>query len=70
MTLARIEKRIERFEAIRDSLSNKADKIAVNDIILRLMREAMDIRREQAERDLDRGLREHAAWHDNGAELN
>jgi hypothetical protein len=68
MTLNQIENKIARYEAIRDTMTNKADRQIMDDKILHLLRMATSIRREQAERELDRGLREHAAWYDTSAE--
>jgi hypothetical protein len=70
MTLGQIENKIARYEAIRDTMTNEADRRAMDETILSLMRDAMDIRKEEQYRALDRGLREHEAWHDTSAELN
>jgi hypothetical protein len=68
MTLGQIENKIERILTIRDTMTNKADRRAMDEMICSLMYSAKEIRREQWERELDRGLREHAAWYDTSAE--
>ena len=53
-------------------LKNSRDpkqKARCQEAILSLMQEIRDIKREEQERALDRGIAEQAAWYDTSAEL-
>ena len=53
-------------------LKNSRDpkqKARCQEAILSLMQEIRDIKREEEERALDRGIAEQAAWYDTSAEL-
>lgn len=63
MTLDQIDRLIQRLEAQRNAATGH-ERQQLDDAILQALRDRMDITREQQERDLDRGLREHAAWYD------
>jgi hypothetical protein len=69
MTFQQIDRAIETLEHKRDAATGK-ERRDLDNRILNLLRDRMDMSRAIAERDLDRGEREHAAWYDTSAELN
>ena len=69
MTFQQIDHAIETLERKRNAANGK-DRRDLDNRILNLLRDRMDMSRVIAERDLNRGLREHAEWYDTSAELN
>ena len=68
MTIDQIDRLIQRLEAQRNAATGH-ERQALDDAILKALRDRMDITRAESERHIDRGLREHAAWYDTSAEL-
>lgn len=69
MTLSQIDNSIFWQEHVRDNTHDPAQRARCNAAIEKLMAQRMEIKRALDERAIDRGAREHAAWHDTSAEL-
>ncbi len=69
MTLEQIDNSIFWQEHVRDNTRDPAQRARCNAAIEKLMAQRMEIKRALDDRELARGAREHAAWHDTSAEL-
>lgn len=69
MTLAQIDNSIFWQEHVRDTTRDPAQRARCNAAIEKLMRQRMEIRQAQQDRELARGERELANWYDTSAEL-
>lgn len=69
MKIETIERSIQWQVHVRDRSLDPAQKARCNAAIERLLRDAMDVRRAEEERALDRGTLEHAAWYDTSEEV-
>jgi hypothetical protein len=69
MNIQQLEREIFWNEHVAATTKDPKQKARCNDRILRFMREIIEIKRAANERDLDRGMMEHAAWNDTSKEL-
>ena len=69
MTLSQIDNSIFWQEHVRDNTRDPVQRARCNAAIEKLMAQRTEIKRALDERAIDRGAREHAAWHDTSAEL-
>ncbi len=70
MTFEQIERHLERKMDKLDArlMSGQLTQAQYDDACLWLLREGTELRRELREKDIERGVLEHAAWYDTSAE--
>lgn len=69
LSLKTIDNSIFWQEHVRDTTRDPRQRARCNAAIEKLMRQRMEIKRAMDEREIDRGVREHANWYDTSAEL-
>jgi hypothetical protein len=70
MTIQQIDHAIEQLENARRASRDPVERAQCEEAIFNLMQERMELTRARAERELNKGAREHSAWYDTSAELN
>jgi hypothetical protein len=69
MSIRQLESAIHWLEYVADRTRNETQAVRCLERAARLRRELRELKREQAERALNRGLVESAAWYDTSADL-
>jgi chorismate mutase len=69
MNLKQIDEAIFWHEHVRKQSRDPKQKQRCDERILKLVQDRMEITRAMAEKQIDKGMREHSAWFDTSAEL-